>query len=172
MCWWPLTPVTLVARGRFGMSTTKWLQKYKNFCDSNEWEDATKATVLEREALAIWLELTTEEKASYATSKGKIITKMAPMRFMSLNDFSAQRLNPGKSLSVFLHKLSKKAMPDAETTMRNQLLLHQFISGLPAHIGKQLQATGEVINLDRMLEWAKLLMTIEEPQKTAACSPN
>ena len=122
---------------------TEWFQKYEICCNANEWEDATKAkklpTLLEGEALAIWLELTTEEKASYATSKDKIITKMASMQFVSLDDFWARRLNPGKSLLVFLHELkqlSKKAMPDAETTMRNQLLLHQFISGLPAHIGK------------------------------------
>ena len=59
-------------------------------------------------------------------------------------------------------------MPDADATTRNQLLLHQFVSGLPAHIAKQLRATGEVSDLDRVLERAKLLMTIEEPQKTAA----
>ena len=90
---------------------------------------------------------------------------------MSLDEFNAQRLNPGESLPLFLHKLkqlSKKAMPDADATTRNQLLLHQFVSGLPAHIAKQLHATGEVSDLDRVLERAKLLMTIEEPQKTAA----
>ena len=56
--------------------------------------------------------------------------KMAPVRFVSLDDFRARRLNPGESLPVFLHELkqlSKKAMPDAETATRNQLLLHQFI---------------------------------------------
>ena len=127
--------------------------------------------MLEGEALAIWLELTTEEKESYATSKAKIIARMAPVRFVSLDDFCARRLNLGESLPVFLHELkqlSKKAMPDADVATRNQLLLHQFVSGLPAHIGKQLRATGEVSDLDRVLEWAKLLMTIEEPQKTAA----
>ena len=188
MCWWLLTHVTLVARGQFSISTmskhisfprsfsdgepTEWFQKYNICCDANEWEDATKAkklpTLLEGEALAIWLELMTEEKASYATSKDKIITKMKPMQFVSLDDFWVQRLNPGESLPMFLHELkqlSKKVMPDAETATRNQLLLHQFISGLPAHIIKQLQATGEVRDLDRVLEQAKPLMTIEEPQK-------
>ena len=154
---------------------TEWFQKYEICCDANEWEDAAKAkklpTLLEGEALAIWLELTTEEKASYATSKAKIIAGMAPVRFVSLDDFRARRLNPGEPLPVFLHELkqlSKKAMPDADAATRKQLLLHQFVSGLPAHIGKQLRATGEVNDLDRVLEQAKLLMTIEEPQKAAA----
>ena len=128
-------------------------------------------TLLEGEALAIWLELTTEEKGSYATSKAKIIAQMVPVQFVSLDKFHAQRLNLGKSLLLFLHELkqlSKKAMPDADATMHNQLLLHQFVHGLSAHIAKQLQATGEVSDLDRALERAKLLMTMEEPQKTAA----
>ena len=59
-------------------------------------------------------------------------------------------------------------MPDADAATHTQLLLHQFVSGLPVHIGKQLRATGDVSDLDRVLERAKLLMTIEEPQKTAA----
>ena len=56
---------------------TEWFQKYEICCDANDWDDAMKAkklpTLLEGEALAIWIELTTEEKASYATSKAKII---------------------------------------------------------------------------------------------------
>ena len=64
---------------------------------------------------------------------------------LCLDDFRARRLNPGKPLSVFheLKQLSKKAMPDADAATLKQLLLHQFVSGLPAHIGKQLRATGK-----------------------------
>ena len=59
-------------------------------------------------------------------------------------------------------------MPDADTAMRNQLLLYQFVSGLLVHIGKQLQVMGEVSDLDRVLERVKLLVTIKEPQNTDA----
>jgi len=59
-------------------------------------------------------------------------------------------------------------MPDAEAATRNQLVIHQFVGRLPSQIGKQLHATGEVNDLDRVLERAKLLMTIEEPQMAAA----
>ena len=158
---------------------TEWFQKYEICCDANDWDDTTKAkklhTLLEGEALAIWLELSTEERGSYTTSKAKIIAQMAPVRFVSLDDFQARKLSLGESLPVFLHELkvlSKKAMPDADVTTRNQLVLHQFVSGLPSRIGKQLRATGEVSDLDKVLERAKLLMTIEEPQTTAAVQSN
>ena len=62
---------------------TDWFQKYDMCCDANEWEDKITAkklpTLLEGEAIAIWLELTTEEKANYVTSKAKIVAGMAPM---------------------------------------------------------------------------------------------
>ena len=44
----------------------------------------------------------------------------------------------------------------------------QFVSGLPANISKQFRATGEVSNVDAVMEQAKLLITMEEPQKVAA----
>ena len=111
---------------------TEWFQKYEICCDTNEWNDATKAkklpTLLEGEALAIWLELTTEEQESYTTSKAKIIARMVPVRFVSLDDFRARRLNPGESLLVFLHKLkqlSKKAVP---TQMLQHVISYCYIS--------------------------------------------
>jgi len=126
---------------------------------------------LEGEALAIWLELSEEQQASYGTAKTKIIKAMAPVRFVSLDDFHAKKLRPNEALPVFLHELRqllRQAMPEASNDTKRQLLLHQFVSGLPASIGKQLRATGEVNDLEVVMEHAKLLMTIEEPQKTAA----
>ena len=76
----------------------EWFQKYEICCDTNEWEDDTKAkklpTLLEGKALAIWSDLTTEEKENYVTSKAKIIAGMALMRYVSLDDFRARRLKP------------------------------------------------------------------------------
>ena len=120
---------------------------------------------MEGEALAIWLELTEAEKANYQDSKGKLIAQMAPVKFVSLEDFHARRLRPGESLSVFLHELKRlldQAMPEAEAATRTQLVLHQFISGLPIHVSKQVRAIGEVSDLDKVLERAQLLLTIEK----------
>ena len=117
-------------------------------------------TLLEGEALAIWLELSEEQQATYATAKAKIIKTMAPVRFVSLDDFRARKLRPNEALPVFLHELRqllKQAVPEASDDTRKQLLLHQFVSGLPASISKQLRATGEVNDLDVIMERANCL---------------
>ena len=154
---------------------TEWFQKYEICCVANDWSDELKSkklpTLLEGEALAVWLELTTEQQGSYQTAKSKIIERMEPVRFVSFDDFQARKLRPNEALSVFLHDLKqllKQAIPKADAGTRNQLLLHQFINGLPGHISKQLRATGEVNDLDRVMEQAKLLIMIDEPQRAAA----
>ena len=71
--------------------------------------------MLEGEALAIWLELSTEQQVSYDAAKAKITKAMAPVQFVSLDDFRARKLRPNKALSVFLHELRqilKQAMPE------------------------------------------------------------
>ena len=127
-------------------------------------------TLLEGEALAVWLELTPGEQASYTTTKEKIVSRMAPVRFVSLTDFHSRKLHPGESLSVFVHELKQllgQAIPNANADTSKQLLLHQFISGLPGSINKQLRAVGQINDLDTALERAKLLMTLEGPENTA-----
>ena len=43
--------------------------------------------LIKGKALVIWIELSAEEKASYTTSKAKIVAGMVPVQFMSLDDF-------------------------------------------------------------------------------------
>lgn len=155
--------------------STDWFLKYEICCVSNDWGNDLKAkklpTLLEGEPLAIWLELSEEQRANYETAKAKIIKAMVPVCFVSLDDFRARKLRPNEALPVFFHELRqllKQAMPEASEDTRKQLILHQFVSGLPANISKQLRATGEVNDVDAVMERAKLLMTMEEPQKTAA----
>ena len=50
---------------------------------ANEWNDAKKAlklpTLLEGEALAVWIELTDDEQKDYAVTKKKMIDAIMPM---------------------------------------------------------------------------------------------
>ena len=63
-------------------------------------------------------------------------------------------------------------MPDADVQTRKQLLIHQFLTGIPVEVSKHLRAAGEIDNLDRLMQRAKLLMTLDYSEKTAAAVEN
>ena len=112
-------------------------------------------TLLEGEALAIWLELSEEEQSSYDDAWKKIVEAMMPMGFISLNDFHRRKLRLGEAISVFVHDLKKllgHAMPDLDSGARDQLLLHQFLAGIPDAISRQLRASGETKSLPDAVE--------------------
>ena len=52
-------------------------------------------------------------------------------------------------------------MPDVTGAAREQLLLHQFVAGLPASVSKQLRAAGDVTRIETAVERARLLMALE-----------
>ena len=124
--------------------------------------------MLEGEALVTWVELTSEQQSSYGQAKSKILERMGPVKFMSMDDFHRRRLLPGESLYVFSHELKKlidQAMPTADAATRSQLLIHQFLTGLPTETSKQLRAIGEIDDLGQLIQRAKLLMTTDAKEK-------
>ena len=66
-----------------------------------------------------------------------------------------------------LKQLLEQAMPEVSPAMRNQLLSHQFLMGLLAQMRKQLRTAGEVDDLDKMVEQAKLLLMLDQEEKVA-----
>ena len=78
------------------------------------------------------MDLSTEERDNYKTVKQTLTSKLTPASFVMLDEFHRRKLLPGEVLSVFVHHLNKlllQAMPDLDTTTRDQLLLHQFMAG-------------------------------------------
>ena len=67
-----------------------------------------------------------------------------------------------------LKKLLEQAMPELNAPAREQLLLHQFLAGIPDSVSRQLRATGEIKTLDAAVTRSRLLMTIDEHRQAAA----
>ena len=59
-------------------------------------------------------------------------------------------------------------MPGLDKKGRDQLLLHQFLAGMPDAVSRQLRATGETKTLDAAVVRARLLMTIDNHGQAAA----
>lgn len=158
----------------------EWLQRFELCSAANGWKEETMAvklpTLLEGEALAVWLDLNEDEKTTYDTAKKRLIEALMPMGFTVLDKFQTRRLQPGEALSVFCHdlrKLLEQAMPGIDSKTSDQLLLHQFVAGLPISVSKQLRAAGAVTDLTEVIKRAKLLMSLEEapPALAAAITP-
>ena len=112
--------------------------------------------LLEGEVLAVWLELTQDEQKNYETTKQKIIDSIMPMSFILLDDFHKRIMRPGEPLSLYIHELKQlltQAMLDIQAPAKDQLFLHQSLTGLPHKVSKQLRATG-VTTLTAVVERA------------------
>ena len=120
----------------------EWFQWFEIRNCANDCNDTKKAlkplTLLEGEALPIWVELTDNEQKDYAVTKKKIIDAIMPMPFISLADFHKQMLLSRESLSLYVHQLKQllgQAMPDISDTARKhvQLLILPVSFGVSYH---------------------------------------
>ena len=58
-------------------------------------------TLLESEALAVWLDLTEEQQSDYLVTVDKLKSKLVPIGFSSLEAFHTRKLQPGKAFHFF-----------------------------------------------------------------------
>ena len=70
----------------------------KNFLAMDLKKALKLPTLLEGEPLSIWLEATEKEQAEFRTMKEKIITKMVPIAFLSLQEFNNRKMLLGEAV--------------------------------------------------------------------------
>ena len=61
-------------------------------------------------------------------------------------------------------------MPDVTADVRSQLLLHQLLVGLLTAVSKQLRANGDVNDVKKTIERARLLLSLEEERPTSVAT--
>ena len=156
----------------------EWFCHFEICCKTNEWNGATKAaklpTLLEGEALAVWIKLSEEDKEDCGKAKKVIKSKLLPTTFMALEKFNGRLMLPSEKLPLFLHDLKRLldlAMPGLTNKAREQLLLHQFLTGLPSAISKQLCSLGDKKAPDMTVERTQLLISIEKDHEQKGVAP-
>ena len=156
----------------------EWFCCFEICSKANEWNGATKAaklpTLLEGEALAVWLELSEEDKEDYVKVKKAIKSKLLPPTFTALEKFNGRSMLPGGKLPLFIHDLKQlldQAIPDLPNEAREQLLLHQFLAGIPSAISKQLHSAGNTRALDTTVERVRLLRIIKRDLEQTGVAP-
>ena len=58
-------------------------------------------------------------------------------------------------------------MPEWTAKVTKQLLIHQFLAGLPASLSRQLRAGGNTTDLDELVHRAKILMVVDSDESSA-----
>ena len=62
-------------------------------------------TLLEGEALAVWLDLAEGEQTDYKVVKEKLVEKMKPMGFVELEEFHERKMQPDEAVTMFSYNL-------------------------------------------------------------------
>ena len=84
---------------------------------------------------------------------------------MSLEEFQKRTIFPGESVGMYCYELKwllQQAMPELSHNASKQLLIHQFLTDLPAPVSCQLRAVGNTTNLEQLVERAKVLMVVDD----------
>ena len=89
----------------------EWLQGFEICSRENKWNSASQAlkppTFLEGKILAMWIELTENEQSDYSTVKEKLVSKLKPAQFVSLDEFQKPKQLPNEFPALYLYELNK-----------------------------------------------------------------
>ena len=123
-------------------------------------------------ALAIYRQLSAEQKVDAEQIKHALITMYATDVFNAYDQFVTQQLRPGETLDKFFAELRWLAWL-VGGPLPERWLTCAFVSGLPRHVKHLLHASSrmETMNVEQLLTRARAVMTDDEgPAELAAAS--
>ena len=151
--------------------------RYDICASANSRNDEAKAlripTLLEKEALAIFLDIPEDDREVYENVKQALVRVFQPpeARFIALHEFETRKILPGESLQEFLYsikQLLRKAVPGMEEDSREQLLLHRFLSGVPENLSRSVRTSQDITCVGEALKKVKLLMIYQNSDSLIA----
>ena len=103
--------------------------------------------------------------------KGKDNKKLPQLEFVLLEQFQKHTLFSGESVEMNLYELKRllqQIMLELSEDDSQQLLVHQFLIGLPEPVSPQLWAVGNTTNIQQFVKHAKVLMIVDASSKEVA----
>ena len=93
----------------------------------------------------------------------KILEKLSPQAFVSLGGFHSGGFTLASlTLSMCMREEAFESSNARDSWWaQNQLLLHQFLSGIPEDISKPIRAASKVKSLEQAVVKARLLMAVD-----------
>lgn len=153
-----LTDVLRIFDGTGGI--VEWLEKLELLVKLRDIKQVELVVpmFLEGSALAVYIELTEDQKKSYNSIKDALLKAFSVNPFQAYEQF-VRRAWRNEPVDVFMTDLRKLARVAGVTS--NKLLLRAFVTGLPPNVSRELRATANIddLALSSVVERARSLMS-------------
>lgn len=159
-------PLDLRLIPEFGGAATdepiaEWLERVEMICELSD-EDRVERILplrLTGGALAVYRQLSKEQRADLEEIKRALTTAFAVDAFMAFDQFAARQLRDGETVDEFLAALKRLALQVGEMPPEKWMAC-AFVSGLPQRVRQQLRASArmDTMTLDQLRARARAIL--------------
>lgn len=147
------------------MPIVEWIENVELVCELCAMDKIERILPLRLRggALAVYRQLSGEQRADAEQIKRALMTAYATDRFNAFDQFMGRRLRPGETVDEFLAEMHRLARLVGEP-LPDRWMACAFVSGLPHHVRQLLKASSRMddMNLEQILTRARAIMTDDE----------